>query len=78
MITTTLDPITLNDVADPANAPYVIEGEGDGAIRIYFESEQNRQAYLDTPVHGSDGGGTAALNDIYNDIADNPTTGTIN
>mgnify|MGYP001544822426 FL=1 len=78
MITTTLDPITLNDVTDPENAPYVIEGEGDGAIRIYFESEQNRQAYLDTPLHGSYGGGTAALNGIYNAIADNPTTGTIN
>ena len=31
MITTTLDPITLNGVTDLENAPYVIEGEGDGA-----------------------------------------------
>jgi len=78
MITTTLDPITLNDVTDTENAPFVIEGEGDGAIKIYFESEQNRQAYLDTPLHGSDGGGSSALNGIYDDIADNPITGTIN
>ena len=77
MIVTTLDPITLNDVTDLDNAPYLIEGQGDGAIKIYFESEQNRQAYLDTPLHGSDGG-TAALNGIYDGIADNPTTGTIN
>jgi len=33
MITTTLDPITLNDVTDIENAPYVIEGEGDGALK---------------------------------------------
>lgn len=78
MITTTLDPITLNDVTDLENAPYVIEGKGDGAIKIYFESEMNRQAYLDTPLHGSDGGNTAALNDVYIDMADNPMTGTIN
>ena len=54
MITTTLDPITLNDVTDIENAPYVIEGEGDGALRIYFEFEENKQEYLNTPVHGSD------------------------
>ena len=37
----TLDPMTLNDVADVNNAPYVIEGEGDKAIKLYFESEAN-------------------------------------
>ena len=47
MITTTLDPITLNDVMDLENAPYVIEGEGPNALKIYFESEQNRREYLD-------------------------------
>ena len=77
MITTTLDPMTLNDVTDLDNAPFLIEGEGDNAIKIYFESEQNRQEYLDIPLHGSDGGSTA-LNGIYDDIADNPITGTIN
>ena len=41
MITTTLDQITLNDVTDLENAPYVIEGEGDGTLRIYFDSEEN-------------------------------------
>jgi hypothetical protein len=77
MITTTLDPITLKDVTDLDNAPYLIEGEGDNAIRIYFESEQNRREYLDTPLHGSDGG-SSGLNGIYDDMADNPNTGSIN
>lgn len=77
MITTTLDPITLEDVTDLENAPYVIEGDGDGAIRIYFLSEHNKQAYLDTPVHGSEGG-SKALNHIFDGMADNPNTGSIN
>lgn len=76
MITTTLDPITLNDVTNIDNAPYVIEGQGDSALKIYFESEQNKQAYLDTPVHGSDD--MSGLNRIYDDMAENPNTGSIN
>ena len=76
MITTTLDPITLNDVTDLENAPYVIEGEGDGALRIYFESEENKQEYLNTAVHGSDY--MSGLKNIYDDMADNPNTGSIN
>jgi hypothetical protein len=80
LITTTLDPITLNDVTDIENAPYVIEGEGDGdgdgALRIYFESEENKQEYLNTPVHGSDN--MSGLKNIYDDMADNPNTGSIN
>ena len=77
MITTTLDPMTLRDVTDLENAPYLIEGQGDGAVKIYFESEENKQAYLETPMHGSDGGSTA-LNGIYDDMSDNPNTGSIN
>jgi hypothetical protein len=77
MITTTLDPISLNDVTDLDSAPCVVEGEGDNAIKIYFESEQNRREYLDMPLHGSDGG-SRALNNIFDDMADNPTTGSIN
>ena len=76
MITTTLDPITLNDVTDIENAPYVIEGEGDGALRIYFETEENKQEYLNTPVHGSDN--MSGLKNIYDDMADNSNTGSIN
>ncbi len=76
MITTTLDPISLNDVEDIENAPYLIEGEGRNALKIYFESEQNKQEYLDTPLHGSDD--MSGLKKIYDDMADNPNTGSIN
>ncbi len=54
MITTTLDPISLNDVTDIENAPYLVEGEGQNALKIYFESEQDKVEYVNTPVHGSD------------------------
>ncbi len=76
MITTTLDPISLNDVTDIESAPYLIEGEGKNALKIYFESEENRQAYLDTPVHGSED--LKGLKHIYDAMADNPNTGSIN
>lgn len=76
MITTTLDPISLNDVEDIENSPFIIEGEGQNALKIYFESEQNKQAYLDTPLHGSED--MSGLKNIYDDMADNPDTGSIN
>jgi hypothetical protein len=46
MRVTTRDPMTGNDVRDAASAPFVIEGQDGGALRICFESEQSRQAYL--------------------------------
>lgn len=46
----TTDPISGNDVKNPPNAPFVIEGSGDDALKIYFESEENKQAYLDIEV----------------------------
>ncbi len=76
MIISTTDPITLNDVTDLDNAPFVIEGDGDSALKIYFESEANRREYLDIPMHGSDD--LAGLKDIYDGMADNPNTGSIN
>jgi len=74
----TLDPITLNDVTDLENAPYVIEGEGDKAIKIYFESVENKCEYLETPMHGSDGESGAALKHIFDEMAENLDTGSIN
>lgn len=50
MRVTTRDPMTGNDVADPRLAPFVVEGEGEGALVIYFESERSRQTYLQIPV----------------------------
>lgn len=78
MRTTTLDPMTLNDVHDIEHAPFVIEGEGENAIKIYFESEQNRDEYLAMEMHGSGSGDFSGLNDIFNTMAENPDTGSIN
>ncbi|MGD8955763.1 MAG: hypothetical protein PVJ03_00405 [Chromatiaceae bacterium] len=50
---TTLDPISLEDVTDPEQAPFVVEGEGDSAIEVYFQSEDNKREYLALEVHGS-------------------------
>ena len=76
MITTTLDPISLNDVTDIENAPNIVEGEGQNALKIYFESEANKLEYINTPLHGSDD--MSGLKNIYDDMADNPNTGSIN
>jgi hypothetical protein len=38
--------MTGNDVKNPATAPFVLEGQGEGALRIHFESEETRQEYL--------------------------------
>lgn len=43
----TKDPITGNDVADRDAAPFVVEGQGHGTLKIYFESEESKQEYLD-------------------------------
>lgn len=53
MMISTTDPITMNDVTDPENHPYLIEGEGPSAIKIYFESEQTKQEYLDIATEHS-------------------------
>jgi len=47
MRVTSTDPISGNDVVDTDNAPYVIEGNGDDALKIYFESEENKTRYLE-------------------------------
>lgn len=68
----TLDPITLNDVTDLDNAPFVMDGD----LKIYFESEANKAEYLDIPIHG--GENSPGLKKIFDDIADCPITGSIN
>ncbi len=57
-------------------APFIIEGSGDSSIKIYFESEANKQEYLETEVHGSLN--SEGLKSIFDDIADCPITGSIN
>jgi YHS domain-containing protein len=50
----TLDPISLNDVTDLNNAPYIIDGEGTNALKIYFENEANKAKFLAIPLHTAD------------------------
>ena len=70
----TLDPISMNDVTDTDTAPFVIEGEGPNALKIYFENADNKAEYLDIPLHTAN----AALSAAYAEIADSDITGTIN
>ena len=70
----TLDPITLNDVTDLDNAPYVIDGDGPNALKIYFENEANKAEYLAIPVHGAN----ATVSAAYAKVADSEITGSIN
>ncbi len=50
MRVSTKDPISFNDIPDPTGHPFVVEGEGDAAIKIFFENEENKKAYLDIAV----------------------------
>ena len=50
MIVSTTDPISLVDIHNPETHPFVIEGEGENALKIYFENEDNKNAYLGIEV----------------------------
>ena len=54
MIVTTIDPITGNKVTDLEHHPFIVEGDGIAAMKIYFESEDTKHAYL--MAHGDDTG----------------------
>jgi hypothetical protein len=41
-----IDPITGRDIENLASHPHI----DDGILTVYFESDETRQAYLDTPV----------------------------
>lgn len=43
---TSIDPITGRDIEDLEGHPYLV----DGNVTMYFESEETRQQYLDTPI----------------------------
>ena len=53
MIITTTDPITGEQLESLKFRPYVIEGEGQLAVKIYFESEETRLTYLQRHHQGS-------------------------
>lgn len=76
MMTVTRDPISLNDVQDLSTAPFLIEGPHDNAVKIYFESEANRAEYLGMELH--EGVNTSGLKKIFDEMAENPDTGSIN
>jgi hypothetical protein len=46
LIITTTDPITGEHLESLKFKPYVIEGDGRLAVKIYFESEETRRTYL--------------------------------
>ena len=46
----TTDPITGNTLAQLVDMPYVVEDIEDDSLIIYFESEQNRELYLQNPT----------------------------
>ena len=48
LIITTTDPITGELLHDLDSKPFVVEGEGSLAIKVYFESEETRRTYLIT------------------------------
>jgi hypothetical protein len=41
-----IDPITGHDIENLASHPHI----DDGILTIYFESEETRKAYLETPI----------------------------
>ncbi|MCP3690094.1 MAG: hypothetical protein GY784_16945 [Gammaproteobacteria bacterium] len=49
MIETT-DPITGKTLEHLMDMPYVVENVNDDSLIIYFESEQNRDLYLEDPT----------------------------
>lgn len=50
MRVTTTDPITGRDVPNPEQHPFLVEGLGANALKIYFESEETKRAYLEIEV----------------------------
>ena len=46
----TTDPITGKSLDQLMDMPYVIEGDEEDSLIIYFESEQNRDLYLEDPT----------------------------
>lgn len=43
----TTDPISGITIKNPEGCPFVIEGQGEGALKIFFENEDDKKAYLE-------------------------------
>ncbi len=50
MLISTLDPISMNHVTDVETAPFVIDGDGPHALKIFFENEMNKAKYINMPL----------------------------
>jgi len=46
----TTDPITGKSLSRLDNMPFVVEDVDDDSLIIYFESERNRELYLENPA----------------------------
>ena len=46
----TTDPITGRALKEIVDMPYVIENDNEDSVVIYFESEYNRDLYLQNPA----------------------------
>jgi len=50
----TTDPITGHTLRQLEGHPFVIEGSGDNALKIYFDDEDSKRAYLEIEVEHPD------------------------
>jgi len=63
VIISTTDPVSLVDVRNPESHPFVVEGEGENALKIYFENEDNKNTYLGIEVEHQEEGVETNLED---------------
>lgn len=45
----TTDPISGKDLTDHRDLPYIVEQTDQGEMTVYFESEETKQQYFNTP-----------------------------
>jgi hypothetical protein len=62
--------MTGEDLVHPETKPFVIEGKGHLAVKIYFESEESRRAYLDIEVQHPGNDFTVNLDNPEPNMAD--------
>ncbi len=53
IIRSTTDPITGREVEHPQDHPHFIECNGNNSLEVYFENEENLQAYLHMELEGN-------------------------
>ena len=46
-IKVTTDPISMNDIKNPDEHLCLYDGDGDNGLEIYFESEENRNVFIE-------------------------------